>query len=64
MGQGKMPISKKFCEIFGVYYLLATVRKYDQPMYFFQKESKKNLENISLAIRSYFFFILLRPKTF
>ena len=31
-------LEKKFCEIFGVYHLLETARKYDQPIYFFLKE--------------------------
>ena len=33
--------SKKICEIFGVYHLLDTARKYDQPKYFFLKKFKK-----------------------
>ena len=32
---------KKKSEIFGVYHLLDTARKYDQPKYFFLKDFKK-----------------------
>jgi hypothetical protein len=57
-------LEKKFCEIFGVYHLMETARKYDQPIFFFLKEQKKS------RIAQYYFFLLffhlvfMRPQTF
>ena len=50
---------KKNCEIFGVYNLLDTARKYEQSKYFFCERVKKNLEKFSLTFCFNLFVLVL-----
>ena len=50
-------------EIFSVYQLLVTARKYNKLVYFFSERVKKNLKKFSFTFCSYL-FVFMRPQTF
>jgi len=54
---------KKTCEIFGVYHLLDTARKYDQAIFFLKKLKKSRIAQ-SYFLLLYFRFVFISPQTF
>jgi len=54
---------KKICEIFGVYHLLYTARKYDEPKYFWKSKNKSRKVQSHFLLLS-FRFDYMKPQTF